>query len=147
MADAPARSGEQPCIRCGDCATACPVGLQPQRLLLQLRDGHVVAMHDGGALDCTECGRCEAACPSLIPLVLRYRDAKRAIRSWSEGRAVALAARERYRERQDRLGRDDQARVERQTERTASAASADAVAAAIARAQARRASARKDPGP
>jgi electron transport complex protein RnfC len=146
MTRALAPGDEQPCIRCGDCATVCPVGLHPQRLLLQLRDGHVLAMRDDRALDCTECGRCEAACPSRIPLVRRYQDARQAIQAWSEGRVTALAARERYRERQERLGRDEDARIERQSERAASATSADAVAAAIARAQARRAAARKEPG-
>jgi len=135
---------EQPCIRCGDCATVCPVHLNPQRLLVQLRDWHLRAAENDGAMDCTECGRCDVACPSRIPLVQRYREAKRMIRDAAQRREVAMAARERYRARQLRLGRDEEQRAERQAERTAGATSSDAVAAAIARAQARRATLRID---
>jgi electron transport complex protein RnfC len=146
MAAAIASSGtEQPCVRCGDCATACPVQLHPQRLLLQLRDGRLREAESDGALDCTECGRCEAVCPSRIPLLQRYREAKQAIRAAAAHRETAMAARERYRARQLRLGRDEEQRAERHAERSASLTSADAVAAAIARAQARRAAIRNDP--
>lgn len=139
MAPATSSSSEQPCIRCGDCAGVCPALLQPQRLLLRLRDGQLHAAEREGALDCIECGRCDLACPSRIPLLQRYREAKQAIVAMKARQQTALAARERYRSRQLRLSRDDQARSERQAVRESSAVSADAVAAAIARAQARRA--------
>ena len=140
----PSLDSEQPCIRCGDCATACPVQLHPQRLLLQLRDDHLIEAERDGALTCIECGRCDIVCPSRIPLLQRYREAKQAIGAATARRKEALAARERYRARQRRLGRDEEQRVER-AELSANLSSADAVAAAIARAQARRAAARKDP--
>jgi electron transport complex protein RnfC len=136
---------EQPCIRCGDCATVCPVQLHPQRLLLQLRDGRLCEAENEGALDCTECGRCDVVCPSRIPLLQRYREAKQAICDTKMRREEAMAARERYRERQLRLGRDEELRAERHAEHSANLSSADAVAAAIARAQARRAAVRRDP--
>jgi electron transport complex protein RnfC len=142
----PASGVEQPCIRCGDCAAVCPVALQPQRLLLQLRDGHLLEAQAEGALDCIECGRCDLACPSRIPLLQRYREAKRLIGEAIDRQQAALASRELYRARQQRLGRDEEERTERQAERTTSATSTDAVAAAIARAQAKRAAARKDGG-
>lgn len=138
---------EQPCIRCGDCATVCPVQLQPQRLLLQWRDGRLHDAESEGALDCIECGRCDVACPSRIPLSHRYREVKASIAEAAARRTAAMESRERYRARQIRLGRDEGERTERQAERQASAVSADAVAAAIARAQARRAAARKEPDP
>lgn len=136
---------EQPCIRCGDCATVCPVELHPQRLLVQLRDGHLRAAESDGVMDCTECGRCNTVCPSRIPLLQRYRETKQMIRDATMRREVAMAARERYRARQLRLGRDEEQRAERHAERTVDATSQDAVAAAIARAQARRAAFRDDP--
>lgn len=140
-----AATSEQPCIRCGDCAPVCPVNLQPQRLLLRLRDGDLAAMQREGALDCTQCGRCDVVCPSRIPLTQRYREAKALLDESARKRATALAARERYRARQLRLSRDEQAREERHTAQTANAASADAVAAAIARATARKAAQRGAP--
>lgn len=144
-AEAPESMTELPCIRCGDCATVCPVQLHPQRMLVQLRDGHLRAAEDEGALRCTECGRCDTACPSRIPLLQRYREMKHAIREATVRRDVAMAARERYRARQLRLSRDEEQRAERHAERSTSLTSSDAVAAAIARAQARRAALRNDP--
>jgi electron transport complex protein RnfC len=140
----PAES-EQPCIRCGDCATVCPERLNPQHLLLQLRDGRLGEAASEGVPDCTECGRCEIACPSRIPLVQRYREAKAAIGAMNARQELAMDARSRYRARQQRLARDEEQRTARHAGHDADHASADAVAAAIARAQARRA-ARKDPG-
>ena len=145
MHASPDNAAEQPCIRCGDCATVCPVHLHPQRLLEQLRDGHLRAAENDGAMNCTECGRCDPVCPSRIPLLQRYREAKQAIRDAAKRHEIAMAARERYRARQLRLGRDEEQRAERHAERSATLASADAVEAAIARAQARRAMLRKDP--
>lgn len=135
--------GELPCIRCGDCATVCPVQLHPQRLLLQLRDGRLMEAQRDGALECVECGRCDVACPSRIPLLQRYRQAKQAIGAAAVHRNEAMAARERYRARQSRLGREEEQRVER-SERSTTLSSAAAVAAAIARAQARRAAGRNE---
>ncbi len=139
--------GQQPCIRCGDCAGACPVQLQPQRLLLHLRDDRLDDAEREGALDCIECGRCDAACPSRIPLLLHYREAKQAIRSARADVDAAMAARERHRARQVRLLRVEAERSQRQAGQAVSATSADAVAAAIARAQARRAAQREEPKP
>ena len=96
-------------------------------------------------MNCTECGRCDPVCPSHIPLLQRYREAKQLIRDATMRREVAMAARERYRARQLRLGRDEEQRAERHAERTADSTSSDAVAAAIARAQAKRAALRNDP--
>lgn len=130
---------EQPCIRCGDCAVVCPEQLQPQRLLLHLRDERWAQAEHEGLQDCTACGRCDAVCPSRIPLARLFRQAKAQIAETATRRTRALAARERYRSRQARLSRDEDAREERIVTQTANAASTDAVAAAIARAQAKRA--------
>ena len=66
------------CIRCGRCAGACPMGLQPFLL-------HKVAKHNdfdetekNHIMDCIECGSCEFTCPANIPLLdyIRYGKAK-----------------------------------------------------------------------
>ena len=64
-----------PCIRCGDCATACPENLQPQQLLWDLRAGKLLHAREHGLLECSECGNCDSACPSRIPLLRNFRDA------------------------------------------------------------------------
>lgn len=77
-----------PCIRCGDCVTVCPVGLQPAELGLLARRDELAAMHQDLHLDrCIECGCCAYVCPSQIPLVQQFRAAKR---QWQRNRpAVA----------------------------------------------------------
>lgn len=67
---------EWPCIRCGDCATACPARLLPQELLRAARRSNVDELSALGLEDCIECGCCDVACPSHIPLTSILRAAK-----------------------------------------------------------------------
>jgi electron transport complex protein RnfC len=68
---------EQPCIRCGECAHACPVQLLPQQLLVHARHGNATALEQLGLHDCIECGSCDYVCPSHIRLASRFHAAKR----------------------------------------------------------------------
>jgi electron transport complex protein RnfC len=103
--DLPARPAEMPCIRCGDCATACPVGLLPQQLhrAAQTDDAASLARH--GLADCIECGCCDYVCPSAIPLTARFRAARGRLRLREQERRRALEARERYERHRARLAR------------------------------------------
>lgn len=67
---------EMPCIRCGECATACPVNLLPQQLLAYARNDNRIALQELGLLDCIECGCCDYVCPSHITLAGRFHAAK-----------------------------------------------------------------------
>ncbi len=67
---------EQPCIRCGECAHACPANLLPQQLLMHLRNQNVPTALELGLRDCIECGCCDAVCPSHIALASRFHTAK-----------------------------------------------------------------------
>ncbi|MGD9842869.1 MAG: electron transport complex subunit RsxC [Steroidobacteraceae bacterium] len=70
---------EHACIRCGECAYACPVHLLPQQLLVQVRHGNVTALNQLGLQDCIECGSCDYVCPSHIRLASRFHEAKQLI--------------------------------------------------------------------
>ena len=137
---------EMPCIRCGDCARACPAQLLPQQLLWQARAGQFDRAQDQGLFDCIECGACDLACPSHIPLTRQFRDAKAALRTRADERVRADAARDRHDQRQQRLQRESDERAERESARRAGSAPADAVAAALERARAKQAR-RDDPDP
>ena len=79
------RKPESNCIRCGKCAEACPMGLEPFLLNKLARNGMTEELEDNAVQDCIECGCCLYSCPANIPLLDIIRIAKgeviRAIRA------------------------------------------------------------------
>jgi electron transport complex protein RnfC len=119
-----------PCIRCGNCTRACPMGLLPLEMAARIRAGELDSAVDFMLSDCISCGCCAYVCPSHIPLVQYFSHAK-----------GELAARERTKLRSDAAKRLIDARVvrlERETkEKSAAAARRKAErAAAMAKAEA-----------
>jgi electron transport complex protein RnfC len=70
---------EDPCIRCGQCVSVCPMGLVPTEIASLSAMGRFEDAID--ALDCIECGTCAYVCPSSRRLVHWIRLAK-----WELGR-------------------------------------------------------------
>lgn len=66
-----------PCIRCGECVRACPMGLQPYLISTMSRKGMMEEAVGEGARDCIECGSCNYSCPSGRPIVDFIRLAKK----------------------------------------------------------------------
>ena len=66
------------CIRCGRCAGACPMGLQPFLLHKLAKQNNFDETESNHIMDCIECGSCEFTCPANIPLLdyIRYGKAK-----------------------------------------------------------------------
>jgi Na+-translocating ferredoxin:NAD+ oxidoreductase subunit C len=110
---------EMPCIRCGDCASACPADLQPFDLYWFSRAKLFEKARDYHLFDCIECGCCAYVCPSHIPLVDYYRFAKSEITASDADKAAADAARERHEFRQFRDERDASEKAARLAARTA----------------------------
>ena len=71
LSDADVNVGpERPCIRCGRCVDACPMGLVPSMLsILSERGVHSVAKEEYDLLDCVECGSCVYVCPAKRNIV------------------------------------------------------------------------------
>ncbi|TVP10001.1 electron transport complex subunit RsxC [Shewanella sp. KCT] len=138
-------SPEQPCIRCGECAQACPAQLLPQQLFWHAKAQEYDKAASYNLRDCIECGCCSYVCPSDIPLVEYYRVAKSALRQEAEEKKQAELAKQRFDSRTLRLEQEKQAREEkakqaaerRKAQMTGS--DKDAVAAAMARIQAKKA--------
>ncbi|NOI68481.1 electron transport complex subunit RsxC [Vibrio sp. 99-8-1] len=140
------------CIRCGQCAEACPASLLPQQLYWYAKDNDHDKCQQLNIADCIECGACAYVCPSEIPLVQYYRQAKAEIRITKEESKASERAKARFEQKQQRLERDKQARENRfkkaassRRKEMSSSSEGDAVAAAIARVKAQ--AANKDDKP
>ncbi|MBU2701859.1 electron transport complex protein RnfC [Sporomusaceae bacterium BoRhaA] len=61
---------ERPCIRCGRCVSACPMGLIPRDFsILGERKLYEQAKTECNLLDCVECGSCVFVCPAKRKIV------------------------------------------------------------------------------
>jgi electron transport complex protein RnfC len=137
LSDIPAIGPELPCIRCGDCAAACPVRLQPQQLFWYACADDEKELRTLGLTDCIECGCCDLVCPSHIPLTHEFRVAKARIRELEDEKARAERARRRFEARNERLQREQherEAELARQKD-TARKAGPDAIAEIMKRKQ------------
>ncbi|MEA5032999.1 MAG: electron transport complex subunit RsxC [Sphaerochaeta sp.] len=71
------KAPQTPCISCGRCVAACPMGLQPTKLF-RLIDNRMYAEAMGmNLMDCKECGCCSYSCPAHLPLVHGMKLGKR----------------------------------------------------------------------
>ena len=59
----------RPCIRCGQCVQACPMGLNPTLLAASVENEDMDDLLKNGLMDCMECGACAFICPSQRQLV------------------------------------------------------------------------------
>ena len=128
----PAPPPEMPCIRCGECAKACPADLQPFELYWFSRARIFGKAQEYHLFDCIECGCCAYVCPSHIPLVDYYRFAKSEIWARETQKEAADVARERYEFRLLREERDKQEKAAKLAARTVAARATAAAALAAA---------------
>lgn len=121
----PAPEPEMPCIRCGECARACPADLQPFELYWHSRSKNFGKAQEYHLFDCIECGCCAYVCPSHIPLVDYYRFAKSEIWAREREKEAADSARERYELRNARFEREKEEKAARLAARSAGARKPD----------------------
>ena len=86
------RAPESNCIRCGKCADACPMGLEPFLLVRLAKAGEMEELEKNAVQDCIECGCCLFSCPARIPLLDHIRLAKGAVLGAIRARAAAAKA-------------------------------------------------------
>ncbi|EKO3868055.1 electron transport complex subunit RsxC [Vibrio harveyi] len=136
---------EMECIRCSQCAEACPASLLPQQLQWYAKSQEYDKLEELNLKDCIECGACAFVCPSEIPLVQYYRQAKAEIRTRAQEATAAERAKLRFEEKKARMEREKAEREnrfkkaadDRRKDMKASGGD-DAIAAAIARVKAQK---------
>ncbi|MBI2345418.1 MAG: RnfABCDGE type electron transport complex subunit C [Deltaproteobacteria bacterium] len=89
-ADEIRRATYGPCISCGRCLEACPLGLEPNAISIYTEAGRALETEPFGTRECFECGCCAFVCPSQRPLVQFIQTAKAA---FSTGSQAGLAVR------------------------------------------------------
>jgi electron transport complex protein RnfC len=108
-----------PCIRCGRCVEACPMGLLPVEMANLARREEWTSLQALGLSDCMACGSCAYVCPSRIPLPQYF--------AFAHGKLAAQRREERKAEqirllmdqRQARFAREEQAKAEAAAQRRA----------------------------
>lgn len=71
-------SKQYPCVKCGRCVEACPIGLLPCIMAnLSEKDAYLTAKEEYNLLDCIECGCCAYSCPAKRKIVQSIRYGKK----------------------------------------------------------------------
>ena len=80
------------CIRCGRCADACPMGLEPFFLFKLAKAGDMDQLEANAVQDCISCGCCQFSCPAHISLLDNINIAKGQVMGIIKARAAAAKA-------------------------------------------------------
>lgn len=104
---------EMPCIRCGECAKACPADLAPFEMYWFSRSKNFGKAQEYHLFDCIECGCCSFVCPSHIPLVDYFRFSKSEIWAREREKDAADTARDRFEFKNLRQEREKQEKAEK----------------------------------
>ena len=127
-------AGPSPCIRCGSCVRACPVGLLPLEMARRIASADFSGAAGCGLKDCIACGCCAYVCPSRIPLVQMFNHAKGELAAQERARLRAESTRKLVAARTARIERETKEKAEaaarRKAERDAAKAAAQSNAEA-----------------
>ncbi len=121
-----------PCIRCGNCADACPMGLLPMEMAARIKVHDLEGATNFALSDCISCGCCAWVCPSHIPLVQYFSHAKGELSNSERTKLRTEAAKRLTEAKQARIERENFEKAEVAARRKAERDAAKAAAAKTA---------------
>lgn len=121
-----------PCIRCGSCVKACPVGLLPLEMSQRVASADFAGAVGFGLKDCIACGCCAYVCPAHIPLVQYFNHAKGELAAQERAKLRAEASRKLAAARAERIERETREKAEAAARRKAERDAAKKAAAEAA---------------
>jgi len=124
-----ASKDSSPCVRCGRCVNACPVGLVPLEMAARSRHDDMKGAEEWGVMECIACGSCAYVCPSQIPLVHYFNYSKGKIALERERSRKANETRKLAEARRTRVEREDAEKKARAAEKARARAAAKQAAA------------------
>ena len=83
---------EDPCIRCGRCVDACPMGLIPSQLSIFSACQAWDKCMEYGVMNCVECGSCVFTCPAKRNIVQYIRNAKSQVKAMQQAEKAKAEA-------------------------------------------------------
>ena len=83
---------ESPCIHCGRCVAACPIGLNPYQIKVAADKSDFEQAKQLHVMDCILCGSCAYICPSRRWLTPSFKFAKDHITAEAKAKQAAAAA-------------------------------------------------------
>ena len=83
---------ESPCIHCGRCVAACPIGLNPYQIKVAADKSDFEAAKKLHVMDCILCGSCAFICPSRRWLTPSFKYAKDHITAEAKAKQAAANA-------------------------------------------------------
>lgn len=86
------RKGVQPCIRCGKCVDACPMGLEPYLLATLSAKEMYERLEAEDVTYCISCGSCQFTCPSHRPILDNILQGKGVVMGRIRARAAEAKA-------------------------------------------------------
>lgn len=102
----PKSKNSSPCVSCGRCVSACPMGLLPNTMAEFIENDDLESASKQGLSACLMCGSCAFICPASLPLTQYFSYANGEIKRQKQMETKAQLARELNQQRTDRLEKE-----------------------------------------